>query len=132
MRYLGLDYGTKNVGVAVSDESGTIAFPRATLKNDALLTEQIVRTIEENAIGCIVVGDTRSFSGLENPVTKEAEAFMRMLREETALPVEPAWEAGSSIEASRLSPDTHDDAAAATIILQRYLDMHGGGSTIGE
>lgn len=126
MKYLGVDYGGKRVGIAVSDESATIAFPRTTLKNDSLLLEQITSLIESERIGTIVVGDTRAFSGLENTVTAEADAFMQLLRDETGLPVLPAWEAGSSMEASRYSPDgnAHDDSAAAAIILQRYLEMH--------
>lgn len=128
MRYLGIDYGEKRVGIAVSDDGGTIAFPRTTLMNDAMLLEQIVSLIETEKIGMLVVGDTRAFSGLANPVTRETEAFIERLRDETNLPVEGAWEAGSSIEASRYAPEgaPHDDAAAAAIILQRYLDMHPG------
>lgn len=126
MKYLGIDYGEKRVGTAVSDGAGTIAFPRTTLKNDAVLTEQIIDLIEREEIKAIVVGDTRAFSGLENTVTADAETFMQHLRDETNLPVVAAWEAGSSIEASRYAPEEngHDDAAAAAIILQRYLDMH--------
>lgn len=125
MRYLGLDYGEKNVGVALSDERGVIAFPKTTLRNDTLLLEQIVSCIEENAVECIVMGDTRAFSGLENAITKDAERFMQELRDETNLDVVPAWEAGSSIEASGSSETgAHSDAKAAAVILQRYLDMH--------
>lgn len=126
MKYLGIDYGEKRVGIAVSDDAGSIAFPRTTLKNDAVLLEQLISLVENERIGMIVVGDTRAFSGFENPVTSEAERFMQTLREETNLAVEPAWEAGSSIEASRYAPEgtQHDDAAAAAIILQRYIDMH--------
>lgn len=125
MRYLGIDYGEKNVGIATSDESATFAFPKAALRNDPLLIEQILALIEENSIGEIVVGDTRSFSGRENLVTAEAERFMQLLRDETNLPVTPAWEAGSSIEASGASErGEHSDSRAAAVILQRFLDMH--------
>lgn len=125
MRYLGLDYGEKNVGVALSDERGMIAFPKTTLRNDALLLEQIVSLIEEHGVERIVMGDTRAFSGLENAITKEAEAFMQQLHDETNLEVAPAWEAGSSIEASSASESgEHSDARAAAVILQRFLDMH--------
>ncbi|MFA7309433.1 MAG: Holliday junction resolvase RuvX [Candidatus Paceibacterota bacterium] len=125
MRYLGIDYGEKRVGVAVSDAAGTIAFPRMTLTNDASLFEGLEKIISEEKIGTIVVGDTRAFSGLENPVTKDAEAFIGRLAKKTELPVVPAFEAGSSIEASRYSPDgnAHDDGAAAAVILQRYMEM---------
>ena len=123
MRYLGIDYGEKRIGYAASDEQGSIAFPRETLRNDSVLFEQLVRIIEEERIGAIVVGDTRAFGGAANTVTAEAEAFMAKLRDETGLPVHAAWEAGSSIVASG-ETGIHDDAKAAAIILQRFLDMH--------
>jgi putative holliday junction resolvase len=127
MRFLGIDYGEKHIGIAVSDDGGTFAFPKEPLRNDALLIEQIISIVEDQGIGRIVVGDTRAFSGLENAITKEADAFMQRLRDETNLEVTPAWEAGSSIEASLASEDgAHSDSRAAAVILQRYLDMHPG------
>lgn len=126
MKYLGIDFGSKRVGLAVSDEGGTIAFPRATVANDPNLFESLNRLIVDEEIESIVVGDTRSFSNLENPVTKDAENFIALLKKEISLPVLSAWEAGSSVEASRYAPEgnNHSDSAAASIILQRYLDMH--------
>lgn len=125
MRYLGIDYGIKRVGLAVTDALGTIAFPRDTLANDAKFIDRVVAMIKDEKIESIVVGDTRAFSGFENPVTKEAEGFMNKLRSASGLPVISAWEAGSSVEASRFAPgDEHEDGAAAAIILQRYVDMH--------
>jgi len=124
-KYLGIDYGAKRIGIAVSNDEGTIAFPRATIKNDTQALESLTRLVADEKIGSIVVGDTRSFSNLENPVTKGAEGFVARLKKETSLPVTGAWEAGSSIEASRYAPESagHSDGAAAAIILQRFFDM---------
>ncbi len=125
MRYLGIDYGAKRVGLAVSDVAGTIAFPRATVVNDAKLFDRLSALITEEKIERIVVGDTRAFSGFENLVTKEAGLFMNKIQSLSGLPVTSAWEAGSSVEASRYAPtDDHEDGAAAAIILQRYMEMH--------
>ncbi|MDB5237966.1 MAG: Holliday junction resolvase YqgF, putative holliday junction resolvase [Candidatus Kaiserbacteria bacterium] len=125
MRYLGIDYGVKRVGLAVSDAAGTIAFPRPTVHNDAKLFERLIQMVKDEKIAAVVVGDTRAFSGFENPVTREAESFMEKLRMSALVSVVSAWEAGSSVEASRYSPDdAHEDGAAAAIILQRYMDMH--------
>ena len=125
MKYLGIDYGAKRVGTSVSNAEGTIAFPRETIENNARLFESLNRIIAAEKIESIVVGDTRSFSNLENPVTKDAENVIARLKKETSLPVLSAWEAGSSIEASRYTPhsESHSDEAAAAIILQRYIDM---------
>ena len=127
MKYLGIDYGAKRIGISVSNDEGTIAFPRTTIKNDKQALVTITRFIADENIQSIIVGDTRSFSNLENPVTKESEDFVKRLEKETSMPVKSVWEAGSSIEASRYAPERegHSDGAAAAIILQRFLDTNG-------
>ncbi len=124
MRYLGIDYGSKRVGIALSDESETFAFPKGTVANDASLLHTLLEMVKKEGVGSIIVGDARSFSGRENPITKEVEAFASLLKEHLGLPVELSWEAGSSVEASRFAPEGrgHDDSVAAAVILQRYLD----------
>jgi putative Holliday junction resolvase len=126
MKYLGIDYGAKRVGTAVSNSEGTIAFPRTTFANNAKLVEEIVTMVLEEKIECIVIGDTLSHGGARNPVSDEADQFARAVGARTHLPIERQWEAGSSIEANAYVPDGkgHDDASAAAIILQRYLDMN--------
>ena len=125
MKYLGLDYGARRIGFAVSDAEGKIAFPRTTLPNDGKLLAELVRIVADEEIEHIIVGDTRSHGGASNPVTAEAEAFARELKRATGIPVARQFEAWSSIEASRYAPQGkgHDDASAAAIILQRFLDM---------
>jgi len=124
MKYLGIDFGTKRIGIAISDAAGTIAFPRATLPNDAQLFSQLEELVKNEKVTCIVVGDTRSHGGKDNPVTAEAEEFVVALQKALATPVERVWEMWSSIEASRYAPEgqEHNDASAAAIILQRFLD----------
>lgn len=124
MKYLGLDYGMKRIGVAISDEDGKIAFPRAILDNTKAVLDTLKKDIEAQKVECIVVGDALSYSGLRNPVTADVDDFVELLRKETGLPVEKAFEAGSSIEASRYAPEgeEHNDSVAAAIILQRFLD----------
>lgn len=126
MKYLAVDYGAKRIGVAVSDADGTIAFPRATLPNDARLLPALVKIAVEEKVQHIVVGDTRTVSGAKNPVTEEAEGFTSTLAQHSGLPVTRAFEAWSSIEASRYAPEGkgHDDSSAAAVILQRFLDTH--------
>lgn len=128
MKYLGIDYGTKRVGIAVSDADGTIAFPRAAFPNDAKLVDEIAALVEREGVEALVIGDTKTHGGAENPVTKEARAFAEKLEKRIGVPVTPAFELWSSIEASRYAPEGkgHDDASAAAIILQRYLEMHTG------
>ena len=125
MKYLGVDYGAKRVGLAVSDANGSIAFPLETVDTAAALT-RIIQLVQEKGLKTIIVGDTLFHGGVENPVTREAQEFCDRLARETGLPVSRASEAWSSVEASRFAPkgSEHDDAAAAAIILQRFLDSH--------
>lgn len=124
MKFLGIDYGAKRVGLAVSDESATFAFPKEVLAQDETLFEKLVSFIEEERIRGVVIGDARAEGGGTNTVTAEADAFAEKLATLTTVPVERAREAWSSQEAARFAPpgEKHNDAAAAAIILQRYLD----------
>ncbi len=124
MKYLGIDYGAKRVGIAISDEGGTIAFPRETIANMRGVIGVIKDLIEKEEVGFVVVGDTRSYGSIANPVTSRAERFVDELKKGLNVPVAYGWEAGSSIEANRFDPDhAHSDSAAAAVILQRFLDM---------
>ena len=133
MRYLGIDYGSKRIGTAVSNDEGTIAFPRASIANDEHVLARISDMVKENKIDRLVMGDTRAFSGLENPVTSEADSFAHSLQEYLGIEVKKTWEAWSSREAGRFAPararraggpkDKKSDSATAAIILQRFLDM---------
>lgn len=124
MKYLGIDYGAKRIGIAVSDDTGMIAFPLETIPNDGHAIAYIAQLANEKKTDLVVVGDTRTWRGAENPITPEAEKFITRLSARGVI-VERGWEAGSSIEASRYAPEgeSHNDAAAAAVILQRFLDM---------
>lgn len=126
MKYLGIDFGTKRLGLAVSDDAGSIAFPRDIVPNDSKLMGVLRDLITAEKIACIVVGDTRAASGAANQASAAADVFMETLKKETNLPVERGREAWSSVEASRFAPKGHarDDSSAAAIILQRFLDSH--------
>jgi putative Holliday junction resolvase len=124
MRYLGIDYGTKGIGIAISDAAGSFAFPKEIIPSNRSALERIVALVEQEGIGAIVIGDTRALNGKDNAVTPEAERFASALAERVPVPLHSAREAWSSVEAARFAPKGkgHDDAAAAAIILQRYLD----------
>ncbi len=126
MKYLGIDYGAKRLGLSLSDDKGQFAFPRETIPNDPTSIDRIAQMAKKERVQSIVVGDTRAISGAENAVTKESNYFVQTLAAHTGLPVLRSWEAWSSVEAGRFAPKgkEHDDAAAAAIILQRYLDSH--------
>ncbi len=132
MRYLGIDYGGKRIGLALSDEGGVFAFPHATIPNNEKVVQMLAALIAEKHVGAIAMGDTHATHDQPNDVTAEARAFAEVVERETGLSVTMVPEAWSTREAGRFAPvgKEHDDSAAAAVILQRYLDSlaHTGDS----
>jgi putative Holliday junction resolvase len=124
MRYLGIDYGTKKIGLALSDEEGKIAFPHSVIPagNSIDISIELRKMIEDENVKAIVIGESLDFKGEENIVAKNARALARALEEETGLPVHFEPEFLSTVQAKRFTGDTQADAAAAAIILQTFLD----------
>lgn len=124
MRYLGIDFGSKRVGIAISDETNSFAFPlKVLLKSDNLI-ETIVVLCKENNVSEIVVGESRDFSQKNNRIMEEIVPFVEKLKEKIDLPVQMHPEFLTSQEAERLQGknDMHD-ASAAALILKSFLDL---------
>ncbi len=123
MRYLGIDYGTKRVGVALSDESGTLAFPHEILENKNDLVNTIKVICEKEGIGAIVIGESLNYGMEPNLVMKKINKFISSLKEVVNLPVILEREFLSTQQARFYQRDRHhvDDSAAA-IILQSFFD----------
>lgn len=123
MKYLGIDYGEKRIGIAASDEGGGFAFARETVPNDTQALARILEIAQKEGAGAFVLGTPRVGGAIENPVTERISAFAEELREVSGLPVFFQNEQFSSIESTRFAPNGQkDDAVSAAIILQRYLD----------
>jgi putative holliday junction resolvase len=125
MRHLGIDFGTKKVGLALSDEAGVMGFPHAVVPYDSKLLPYIEKLIEERSVGKVVIGDSRDASGAPNPVNEAAKAFGNALQQQ-GVPVAYEMEAFSTQEARRdfegNRTNTEDiDASAAALILTSYL-----------
>ena len=134
-RILGVDYGERRTGLAASDPSGTIAFPRETL--ECPLLEQaaaaVARAAAAEGASLIVVGWPLNMDGTEGPRTARTAAFIDALSSRTAVPI-ARWDERLStkiaesvlLEAntSRTKRRTVVDKLAAKIILQSYLDAH--------
>lgn len=122
MRYLGIDFGTKKVGVAISDEEASFAFPKKIVAIDEAL-EFIKQLIKEEGIKAVVMGESMANSGEENQILKSSKDFAEKLKVQTGLEVFFEREGFSSVEAHRYQTDRGDrDDSAAAIILQRFLD----------
>lgn len=122
MKYLGIDYGTKRIGIAISDESGEFAFPKM-IVGVADVLQTISDLVAQEHIEGIVVGKSVASNGQNNEITSKVEEFKEKLKMATRLPVYSQDEGFSSMEAHRYQTvaGSRDDSAAA-IILQRFLD----------
>lgn len=123
MRYLGVDYGTKRVGIAVSDEGGTLAFPYAILDNNKTLLGKVEDICSRESIETIVVGESVDYKGNPNVVMKEIGQFIDDLRTRVTVPIVTEREFLTTQQARFFQQEKErvDDSAAA-IILQSYLD----------
>lgn len=132
MKYLGVDYGSKRIGIAVSDDTGSIAFPLAVVAAGPRALEEVENIARVNNVELIVLGESLNFKNEPNPIMEDIEQFKADIAELTGLPVEYQREFFTSTEAARqFAPDGSRkknpsqeklDAAAAALILQGYLD----------
>lgn len=115
---MGVDYGEKRIGLALSDAQGHLAFPHATVGR----IEDIFTLIQEEDIGTIVVGLPLSLEQEETAESRAVRAFARRLGESVLLPIVFESEIFTTKIAEAHSPRSSADASAAAIILQAYLD----------
>jgi putative Holliday junction resolvase len=131
MRYLGIDYGSKKVGLALSDEGGTMGFPHAVVSNTPQLAAELAALIAREGVGAVVMGESRDFAGKDNPIMQDARAFAEQLAAHAGVPIAFEPETFTSAEARRApekEPKTRAakrrapvDASAAALILTSYL-----------
>jgi putative Holliday junction resolvase len=132
-RFLGVDYGTKRIGLAISDENLVLAFPKEIIQNDKNIFKRLGKIIKQENISEIVIGESTDFSGKSNPLAGKIEIFILELQERFSaqggsasggkLPVRKQKEFLTSVEARRYQVKSgRVDASAAALILQRYLD----------
>jgi len=124
MRILGIDYGEKRIGLAVSDESETLARElKIVSPND--FWNQIHSLIADQEIRLIVIGWPLNMSGKETNKTREVESFKVKVESETGMPVEVIDERLTSVMAGHLPGGNKNiDSLAAQILLQNYLDKN--------
>ena len=123
MRLLGIDYGTKRVGVALSDEAGLFAYPYSVLKNSKNLSKEIIEICKKEKVGKIILGESLDYKGKCNNIVCETDILKNILEKETGLSVIYENEVLTSAEAERIQGKTEMlDAAAAAIILRTYID----------
>jgi putative holliday junction resolvase len=120
---LGIDYGTKRVGLAISDETLTLARELAILSPKEFFA-QIQGLVQEHEISEIILGLPLNMSGEDTQKTAEVREFKKSLEELITVPVILRDERLSSVMASNMpGGQTNVDSLAAQIVLQNYLDQ---------
>lgn len=135
MKVLGIDFGTKRIGIAISDENSKIAFPKEVIKNDLNTIKNIIDIIKDENVSSVVVGESVNQKGEENKISLMVEEFTSNLLKNIDIKIHKEKEFFSSFEAhfrmgkernndrkNKISKTNDLDAKAAQIILQRYLD----------
>jgi putative Holliday junction resolvase len=128
MRILGVDHGTKRVGLAISDETGTVA---QSIGHVTASPAEVLRVATERGAGQIVVGVPRRLDGTASEQTELTLTFIGKLQTLTSLPVHRWDERLTTAQAQRVLIEAHVrrrdrkeivDQLAAQILLQSYLD----------
>jgi len=133
MRILALDHGTKRIGVALSDETASLAQPLEFIAAEpfAKFLDRIRDIVKDRQVGEILVGLPRNMNGTYGPAAESARKFAEALREALGLPVKTWDERLTSVQANRFLIEagvrreqrkTKADQSAAAILLQSYLD----------
>lgn len=135
VRYLGIDYGTKRIGLALSDESGSLAFPHRIIDAGGSALEDVLALVDRENVGAVVLGESRDLSGAPNKLMADIEGF-KLALEARGVVVHYEPELMTSAQAAQpiggasrpiASPSARGkegpvDASAAALILQGYLD----------
>lgn len=138
MTYLGLDLGSKTLGLSISDKTGLIASSLEVLRyNDySELLDKLENIINERKVQAIVIGNPLNLDGSVSKRSEETFEFVKLLKERFSLDIYLQDERLSTVEAERMLINNNTsrknrkkiiDKIAATIILQTFLDRRGNG-----
>ncbi|CUS26554.1 Holliday junction resolvase-like protein [Paucilactobacillus oligofermentans DSM 15707 = LMG 22743] len=139
MRLMGLDVGSKTVGVSVSDPLGWTAQGLEIIainENEQIFgIERVAELVSEKSVAGFVVGLPKNMNNTEGPRVEAARNYGKLLEDTFSLPVDYQDERLTTVEASRMLVEEADtsrakqkkviDKLAASLILQNYLDGHG-------
>ena len=136
MRVLGVDYGDARTGIAISDLMCSLVGSTTVIhsRNPEKTMGEIMRLVQENGVGEIVVGLPKNMDGTEGPRAEMCRQFASELEKKTGLPVKLWDERRTTVEAHNiLSAHKYHgkkrketvDAVAASLILEGYLRFRG-------
>ena len=132
MKIMGVDYGDARTGIAISDLLCSIVGTTTVIhsRRDEKTIAEILKLVQENNVGEIVVGLPRNMDGSEGPRAEVCRAFASKIEEATGLPVKLWDERRTTVEAHNILSEHNYhgkkrkntvDAVAASLILEGYL-----------
>ncbi len=132
MKILGIDWGERHLGLALSSEDGAWAFPWKTenIRGFSHAMQVITQIVQAEKVGTVVIGLPLGMNGKDTPQTSRVREVVADLANLIPIPVEMVDERLTTQTAVRLQHDgdrhanTPNDTQAAVAILQTYLDQH--------
>jgi len=123
MKYIGIDYGTKRIGLAIGNDSEYMAFPREVVETNKKSMEYIADYIKKEQVDAIVMGESLDLDGNKNPLMQNIEKFVAEIGALTGLSVYYEPEYFSSHQAQHIQGKNDMlDASSASIILGSFLN----------
>lgn len=138
MRLMGIDYGKKRIGVAISDKEGEFAFAHSVIENGRKAIDEIKKIAKDKGVGKIVVGESLDYRGMPNPIMTEINKFKKKLEKESGIGIVFQPEVLTTKEAERIykvqkhrQPIARKekekyiekiDASAAALILKSFIE----------
>jgi len=137
MRVLGVDFGERRIGLAISDEEGRLAVPHSVLerRDDRSAAQAIAAIARREGVGELVVGEPRRLDGTAGEAAARARRFAARLAEQAGIPCRLVDEALTTDEARRRLREAGGsgrrrperlDALAAQVLLEEYLGRRSG------
>lgn len=122
MQRMGIDFGSKKIGIALTDESGVMAFPYSVIPNDAVFLKTIESLVQARGVKEIVIGHSLDLEGNPNVIHSAVEEFITDVTLSLGIPVHLEPEQYSTQQAARITgQNAQTDASAAAIILESFL-----------
>jgi putative holliday junction resolvase len=125
MKRMGIDFGSKKIGIALSDDSGVMAFPHAVVPNDGLFLKYVEKLVVERGVKELVIGHSLNNDGEPNKIHSAVEEFMMDVTLAIGIPVQLEPEQYSSQQAMQeQGRNSMLDASAAALILDSYINKN--------
>ncbi|MCA9354367.1 MAG: Holliday junction resolvase RuvX [Candidatus Kaiserbacteria bacterium] len=122
MKRMGIDFGSKKIGIALTDDGGTMAFPHEVVPNDANFLKYVEALVAERGVGEIVIGHSLNNDGEPNAIHEAVETFITDVTLHIGIPVHLEPEQYSSQAAARVQgKNAMVDASAAALILDSFI-----------